>query len=56
MNVSSRVPGCTRNSGWQAVDAEIAANQMRLQPARSHSTLTQGRVDSPGPRSGRPDW
>jgi hypothetical protein len=25
MNSSSRVPGVTRNSGWQAVDAEIAS-------------------------------
>ena len=42
MNVSSRVPGSTRNSGWQAVDAEIASKQVRLQPNRSHSTLAQG--------------
>jgi hypothetical protein len=27
MNASSRVPGMTRNSGWLAIDAEIAAGR-----------------------------
>jgi hypothetical protein len=53
MNVSSRVPGSTRNSGWQAVDAEIAAKQVRLQPGRSDATLIQGRRDERLPRLGR---
>jgi hypothetical protein len=47
MNVSSRVPGSTRNSGWQAVDAEIASKHVRLQPTRSDSTPVQGRGDEP---------
>lgn len=25
MNITRRVPGITRNSGWQAIDAEIAS-------------------------------
>jgi hypothetical protein len=25
MNISSRVPGISRNSGWQSIDAEIAS-------------------------------
>jgi hypothetical protein len=53
MNVSSRVPGSTRNSGWQAVDAEIAAKQVRLQPGRSDSSSMQGRGDERLPRLGR---
>lgn len=31
MNTSCRVPGITRNSGWQAVDAEMAARRARQQ-------------------------
>jgi hypothetical protein len=45
MNVSSRVPGSTRNSGWQAVDAEIASKHVRLQPTGCDSTLMQRRRD-----------
>lgn len=30
MNTSSRVPGITRNSGWQAVHAEMSAREQRL--------------------------
>jgi hypothetical protein len=29
MNTSSRVPGVSRNSGWQAIDAEIDARRER---------------------------
>jgi hypothetical protein len=31
MNTSRRVPGVSRNSGWQAVDAEIAVTRLRQQ-------------------------
>lgn len=31
MNTSSRVPGVTRNSGWQAVDAEMSDRRLRQQ-------------------------
>jgi hypothetical protein len=31
MNTSRRVPGVSRNSGWQAVDAEIASARLRQQ-------------------------
>jgi hypothetical protein len=31
MNTSRRVPGVSRNSGWQAVDAEIAFARLREQ-------------------------
>jgi hypothetical protein len=41
MNVSSRVPGRTRNSGWRAVDAEIASKRVRPQPGCSESGLLQ---------------
>jgi len=33
MNTSRRVPGVSRNSGWQAVDAEIAFARLRQQQA-----------------------
>jgi len=35
MNTSSRVPGITRNSGWQAIDAEIAARRVLRQQNRA---------------------
>ena len=35
MNTSSRVPGITRNSGWQAIDAEIAARRVLQQQNRT---------------------
>jgi hypothetical protein len=31
MNTSSRVPGITRNSGWQAIDAEMLDRRVRQQ-------------------------
>ena len=31
MNTSSRVPGISRNSGWQSVDASIAARRDQQQ-------------------------
>ena len=37
MNTSSRVPGITRNSGWQAIDAEIAARRVLQQQNRTTS-------------------
>ena len=36
MNTSSRVPGISRNSGWRAVDAEIADRRLLLQPQGGH--------------------
>lgn len=30
---TSRVPGVTRNSGWRAVDVEIAAHRIVPQPS-----------------------
>jgi hypothetical protein len=38
MNTSSRVPGVSRNSGWQAVDAVISAG--RALPQLSVTTTT----------------
>jgi hypothetical protein len=35
MNTSSRVPGVTRNSGWRAIDAMIAARKARQEQART---------------------
>jgi hypothetical protein len=31
MNTSSRVPGITRNSGWQAIDTEMLDRRLRQQ-------------------------
>jgi hypothetical protein len=31
MNTSSRVPGLSRNSGWQVIDAQIADQRRRQQ-------------------------
>jgi len=31
MNTSSRVPGVSRNSGWRAVDVEIASRRASQQ-------------------------
>ena len=56
MNVSSRVPGSTRNSGWQAVDAEIASKQVRLQSTRSDSSLVQGGGEGRLPPLARREW
>jgi hypothetical protein len=41
MNTSRRVPGVSRNSGWQAIDAEIASARLRQQ-----QTLTRGATES----------
>jgi hypothetical protein len=42
MNISSRVPGTTRNSGWRGVDAEIASG--RVPNTNLKWTTTQRRV------------
>ena len=47
MNTSSRVPGITRNSGWQAIDAEIAARRVLQQQ--------NGNVPQSGPKRGSSD-
>jgi hypothetical protein len=38
MNTSSRVPGVSRNSGWQAIDAEIASHELSQQQTRAWNT------------------
>jgi hypothetical protein len=43
MNISSRIPGISRNSGWQAVDAEIAAR--RVHPKQTQTNPTQPNDD-----------
>ena len=56
-----RVPGVTRNSGWQAVDAEIVQARMltqhldetgacRLRPEREPAAETRGGGPLPGQR------
>jgi hypothetical protein len=35
MNTSSRVPGVSRNSGWRAVDLEIASRRASQQPVQT---------------------
>jgi hypothetical protein len=42
MNTSSRVPGITRNTGWQAVDAEMAARRVRQQQNQGPDVPTPG--------------
>jgi hypothetical protein len=41
MNTSSRVPGLTRNSGWQAIDAEMAARRIRQQQSQATDVTSQ---------------
>lgn len=41
MNTSCRVPGVTRNSGWQAVDAEMAARRARQQQGQATEAAVQ---------------
>jgi hypothetical protein len=43
MNTSSRVPGVSRNSGWQAVDAEIDARRERQRQNGTSSVQAQPR-------------
>jgi hypothetical protein len=45
MNTSSRVPGLTRNSGWRAVAAEIAAERARQERARTSPGLAKADWD-----------
>ena len=43
MNTSRRVPGVSRNSGWQAIDAEIAsARRRQLQASTTHTATESG--------------
>jgi hypothetical protein len=49
MNISSRVPGITRNSGWDAVDAEIRDRRARKQ--ENETAYLQARKDDQ-PREG----
>jgi hypothetical protein len=41
MNTSRRVPGVSRNSGWQAIDAEIAPARRRQQQTATTHTATE---------------
>ena len=41
MNTSRRVPGVSRNSGWQAIDAEIASARLRQQQASTRHGGTE---------------
>ena len=43
MNISSRVPGVSRNSGWQAVDAELASRRVRQQQIQPAHAATEGK-------------
>jgi len=44
---TSRVPGVTRNTGWRAVDAEIAADRTVRQPTGpTHTAATDGKTFS----------
>ena len=52
MNTSSRVPGITRNSGWLAVDAEIAARRVL---EVGHGAGDQGRSSNMGARLWQPE-
>jgi hypothetical protein len=58
MNVSSRVPGVSRNSGWQAIDAGIEArradqqkicNNGNASPAQPALVDSSGAKPSPSP-------
>ena len=51
MNVSSRVPGLTRNSGWQAVDAGIAARRGYQQQNGTVSMAGHGTREVPASSS-----
>jgi hypothetical protein len=42
MNTSRRVPGVSRNSGWQAIDAEIASARLRQQQGENPHGATEG--------------
>ena len=44
MNTSSRVPGISRNSGWQVIDAEINARRERQQQTTTTSPQGQPRA------------
>ena len=44
---TSRVPGVTRNTGWRAVDVEIAAHRMSQQPVGApREGATEARTSS----------
>lgn len=47
MNTSSRVPGITRNSGWQAIDANIAARRAYQQQTQTVYGTGQGTREFP---------
>ena len=42
MNTSSRVPGLSRNSGWRAIDATIAARRLYQQGNETVYVAAQG--------------
>jgi len=43
MNTSSRVPGVSRNSGWHAVDVEIASRRVGPQQSQTTQVTTEGK-------------
>ena len=43
MNVTSRVPGVSRNSGWQVVDAELASRRVSQQQIQATPAVTHGK-------------
>ena len=49
MNTSSRVPGISRNSGWQVIDAEIKARRERHE--QTATTSHQGQPRGVGTRA-----
>jgi hypothetical protein len=46
MNASSRVPGMTRNSGWLAIDAEIAAGRVFDKQTVTAVTALEGKASN----------
>ena len=51
MNTSSRVPGITRNSGWRAVNAEIASSHLGPRRPQSVRPTPAGQEAEPAPLS-----
>jgi hypothetical protein len=47
MNTSSRVPGVSRNSGWQVIDAELAARRVNQHQDKTTSGSYEGNDKEP---------
>jgi hypothetical protein len=43
MNTSSRVPGVSRNSGWQTIDVEIASRRLSQPQTQTVHAETTGK-------------